>query len=137
MFLDDLLEKLTTELSLDLPPKKDGFFTLRLSKKVEVSFLDLSPGVSMNAKIIECPKTKREDLFIYLMRANLLGQGTGGARLGMDEKKETLTLSLSLPYELEYRAFKEALEKFANYVVYWQEEIEKKEYQPNASPFNR
>ena len=137
MSLDDLLEKLTTELLLDLPEKQEDSQTLKLSEKLRVSLIDLSPGVSMTAHVIECPKEKREELFIYLMRANLLGQGTGGARLGMDEKKETLTLSLSLPYEIEYTAFKEALEKFANYALYWREEIEKNKQQPNASPFNR
>lgn len=84
---------------------------------------DLSPGAALRAPIQEVPKAKREDLFCLLMRANLLGQGTGENRIGLDTQEKFLTLSLGLPYELNYKTFKDKLEDFINYLVYWKEEI--------------
>jgi hypothetical protein len=36
-----------------------------------------------------------------------------------------LTLSHGFPYEMNYQAFKESVEDFVNYVVYWREEVSK------------
>lgn len=82
------------------------------------------------ARVANCPTLKREDLFIYLMRANLLGQGTGGSRIGLDANEKVLTLSLGLPYEMNYKIFKERFEDFVNFILYWREEIAKFENQP-------
>ena len=59
------------------------------------------------------------------MKANFLGQGTGGARIGVDPDDKFLTLSHGFPYEMNYQLFKESIEDFVNYVVYWREEIAK------------
>jgi len=57
------------------------------------------------------------------MKANFLGQGTGGAVIGLDAEEKFLTLSLALPYDMNYRSFKGAVEDFANYVDYWREDL--------------
>jgi len=36
-----------------------------------------------------------------------------------------LTLSHGFPYEMNYQGFKESIEDFVNYVVYWREEVAK------------
>ena len=59
------------------------------------------------------------------MRANFLGQGTGGARIGLDPNEKFLTLSCGFPYEMKYQDFKEKIEDFANYLLCWRAEIEK------------
>ena len=84
----------------------------------------------MRANISPCPYEEREDLFIYLMRANLLGQGTGGSRIGLDEEEKNLTLSLGLPYDMNYHAFKEAFEDFVNHLIYWRDTVAK--FEKNA-----
>ena len=84
---------------------------------------DLDPGALFKANICACPQKKRETLLIKLMQANLIGQGTGGAVIGLDKQEKFLTLSLALAYELNYRAFKESLEDFINYLVFWNEEV--------------
>ena len=121
------LEKLCAELSISpIPALNDKkIYPLRFSPGTEISIADLHPGVGMRAVIAVCPTGRREDLFIYLMRANLLGQGTGGARIGVDEREKNLTLSLGLPYEMNYHAFKEALEEFVNHLVYWRDVVVK------------
>ena len=121
------LEKLCAELSIapipKLTEKKNYIFRLRIG--IEITLTDLHPGVEMRADISPCPEKKREDLFIYLMRANLLGQGTGGSRIGLDEDEKNLTLSLGLPYDMNYNAFKEAFEDFVNHLVYWRGAVAK------------
>jgi len=57
------------------------------------------------------------------MHANLLGQGTGGAALGWEEDENLLTLSLAIPYEINYTEFKQNVEEFANFTAYWKEEL--------------
>jgi hypothetical protein len=121
------LEKLCAELSIAPVPhlNENKTYLFRFSPKIEITLADLHPGVAMRSNISLCPKEKREDLFIYLMRANLLGQGTGGARIGLDEKESNLTLSVGLPYEMNYHAFKEAFEEFVNHLVYWRDVVAK------------
>jgi Tir chaperone family protein CesT len=121
------LEKLCADLSITPIPKlnEKKNYIFRFSPGTEIIFADLHPGVAMRANISPCPPGRREDLFIYLMRANLLGQGTGGARIGLDEKESNLTLLLGLPYEMNYHAFKEAFEEFVNHLVYWRDVVAK------------
>ena len=125
--LEKLLESLCKELSISPVParNKEKFYLLNINDSISVKLFDLDPGIGLSSNIIECPKNKREDLFIYLMRANLLGQGTGGCRIGLDADEKVLTLSLGLPYELNYSDFREKFENFINYVVYWREEVDK------------
>ena len=131
--LREYLEQLCKELEIELP-KLDGkkIFPLRLGKYL-IHIKDLDPGVAMQGQICPCPKRKKEELFIYLMRANLLGQGTGGARIGIDKDDNFLTLSLGLPYEINYQIFRENVENFANYLIHWQREVAKFENEQNAS----
>jgi hypothetical protein len=124
--LQKQLEALCSELSIAMPEMgKDQSYALELNPDVVIHLKSLDPGVSFHAKLVSCPKKSLEDLFIHLMRANLLGQGTGGARLGLSDTNDALTLSLDQPFELDRKTFKETLENFANYVVYWRDEIQK------------
>jgi hypothetical protein len=59
------------------------------------------------------------------MQANYLGQLTGPSRIGLSQDGKYLTLSLSIPYELTYRSFRELLEDFVNFLLYWREEVVK------------
>lgn len=120
-----LIEKLCAELSI--PPvfkqHEKNFFLLPFAPGLEIALTDLNPGIGMRAIIASCPRRKKEECFTYLMRANLLGQGTGTSRIGLSEDEKNLTLSLSLPYEMNYHAFKEAFEEFANHLIYWRNAI--------------
>ena len=124
--LRDYLETFCKEIAIDMPPKSNESksYVLKLAGE-SIAIRDLDPGVSMRAQICEVPKKKKEELFIYLMRANLLGQGTGANRIGLDADEKFLTLSLGLPYELNYQTFKETVEDFVNYLIYWREEVTK------------
>lgn len=123
--LEQLLNTLAEELEMEEVPKKaeDGLYHLALNPQLSIAFKELDPGVAFWGRIGPCPLVKREELFIVLMKANFLGQGTGGASIALDENENFLTLSLVLPYDMNYKMFKDALEDFANYLDYWREEL--------------
>ncbi len=124
--LREYLEQLCRELEIATPKLNEKkWYPFRLREEIEMTLKDLEPGVAMQAVVCPCPKARKEDLFMFLMRANLLGQGTGGARIGMDADEKSLTLSLGLPYEMNYKIFKEMIEDFVNYLIYWKEMVAK------------
>ena len=123
--LEQLMGTLAEELAMEeVPQKQQGnVFQLDLNPETQVVLQELDPGISLWGRIGPCPEAKREDLFMLLMKANFLGQGTGGACIGLEENGNFLTLSLVLPYDMSYKMFREALEDFANYLEYWREEL--------------
>lgn len=123
--LEEHLSKLCEELQLSSVAFEPNatIYPLEINDQTTIQVKNYEPGVFFQANITECPKEHLEELFTYLMRANLLGQGTGAAVIGMDEREKFLTLSLCLPYEMNYREFRDNLEDFVNYLVYWREEV--------------
>jgi hypothetical protein len=123
--LEELLKTLAEELELEEIPKKDAenLYHLSLNPELSVTLQQLDPGVSFLGNIGACPAVKREELFILLMKANFLGQGTGSAVIGLDANENFLTLSSVIPYDMNYKMFKDALEDFTNYLDYWKEEL--------------
>ncbi len=123
--LEQLLRKLIDDMELGQMPIKDeqGIYLLNLSSEMQISLKELDPGACFHAPLSLLQIPKREELMIYLMKANFLGQGTGGSVIGLDENEKFLTLSLVLPYDMNYKSFKDSLEDFANYVDYWREEL--------------
>lgn len=123
--LEQLLHKLIEEMELEEVPTKDeqDTYLLKLSPMMQVSLKELHPGVLLYAPLGPLQLLKREELLIHLMKANLLGQGTGGSVIGLDEQEKFLTLSLGIPYDMNYKAFRDTLEDFTNYVDFWREEL--------------
>ncbi len=126
MHLERLIENLSSELKLGAIPQKDknGLYQLKIGDSPQVMVKELDPGVFLGGKILPLPKEgNKEALFIYLMKANLLGQGTGGGAIGIDPSEKFLTFSLTLPFEVNYKTFHESLEDFLNYIDFWKEEV--------------
>lgn len=105
-------------------------FTLR--NDISVNIRDLKPGISLHSPIAPCPSPRREELFVKLSKANYLGQLTGLARIGLSADGKFLTLLAGMPYEMSYRNFREALEDFINFLLYWRSEIEQFEQQQSV-----
>lgn len=124
--LQVLISEVCAELGIEPVPKMNekNFVSFHLGN-IEVEIRDFKPGFSFFSKITPCSEKKREELFLTLMKANYLGQQTGKQRIGLSFDEKFLTLSLSLPYEVNYRTFRECLEDFINFVLYWRENIEK------------
>lgn len=123
--LEQYLTKLSEELQLDplLPKDETNLFHLGVSPTLTLTFKELEKGLFFSGRIAECPAEKREDLFILLSRANFLGQGTRGGSISLDNDEKFLTLSLHIPYDINYKTFKETVEDFVNYIDYWREEL--------------
>jgi|SRR5579862_4506962 len=123
--LETFLKTLHEELKLEAPPKMDRqqYYCFSLNPELEIKVKELDPGTLFFARIGPCPQLKKEELFSHLMKANFLGQGTGGSSIGFDESENCLTLSSFLPYDLNYKLFRDALEDFVNYIDYWKAEL--------------
>lgn len=123
--LESLIKTLAEELELGEIPcrEENNTYLFPLNGDLTIRIHELDPGLAFWARIAPCPKEKREDLFILLAKANFLGQGTGNTTIALDENENFLTLSSVLPYDMNYKMFKDALEDFANYRDYWKEEI--------------
>lgn len=121
------LKQLCEDLDIQGAGIKDErqFFQLPLNSTLSIEIKELDRGALLFSKISSCPKEKRETLFALLMKANFLGQGTLGATIGLDPEENFLTLSWAIPYDMDYREFKEAVEDFANIVDYWRDEMHK------------
>lgn len=120
--LERYLRQLAEELEMSEIPAIDEAtktFSLEILETMPITLEQKEPGVSLFAKLSPPPELKREDLFLHLMKANFLGQGTGGSAIGLQDDEKFLTLSSLLPYDMDYAAFKRELEDFVNYVVYW------------------
>ncbi len=128
MELEKLIEMLVANLKLPALPQKDknGYYQLKINPAITVSVKELDPGIFIHSQILPVPKEEnKEALFIHLMKANLLGQGTGGAAIGIDSSEKFFTLSQTLAFEVDYKTFHETLEDFLNYIDYWKEEVPK------------
>ena len=125
--LKDFIAQLCVELEIEPIPiiNAEKSTTFWLTDQIGIEMKDLDPGVSLYAKICPCPTKRLEELFLRLMRANYLGQETFQNRLGMTPDEKFLTLSLGMPYEVSYRVFRDAVEDFANFILYWRDEIDK------------
>ncbi len=124
--IEQHLMRLCEELELPALAPKDETraFHVEIGPEMRVSVKELEDGgLYLFAKIGSLPTQKREELFILLMKANLLGQGTGGSALGIDAEEKFLTLSLAIPYDMNYKTFRETVEDFTNFVDYWRTEL--------------
>lgn len=123
--LEMMLKTLSEELRLGVYPQKDKeqTYSLTFTEALEVKIKESEEDVTLFARIGPCPQEKREELFTHLMKANFLGQGTGGACIGFDEAENSLTLSWILPYDMDYKTLRNAIEDFVNYVDYWKTEL--------------
>jgi hypothetical protein len=125
LVIQKYLDQLIADLELPSPLSKDeeGFFMLPINPELMIRILPLDQGVFFRSEIAPVPLKQKEELYTLLMKANFLGQGTGGGVISLDEEEKFLTLSLSLPYDMNYKTFKEDISDFANFVDYWKEEV--------------
>ncbi len=119
--LEENLKQLAEELELPpFPPKdKQSCILLSLADDLVISIKVMREGIALFAEVAPAPLQKKEEAFQYFMKANLLGQGTGDHALGLDLEEKSLTLSCVIPYDMDYKEFKEKIEDFANYLDYW------------------
>jgi len=126
MMLKKYLSQLKEDLKLgaeDCKEDERGITHLKINSRLLIFIKKEEAGFGCFSALSPLMGGNREDLFIYLMRANFLGQGTGKSVIGLDLDEKFLTLSFILPYEVNYKIFRESLEDFCNFTDYWKEEI--------------
>jgi hypothetical protein len=135
--LEEHLKRLTEDLQIPpLDPKDtNSCFYLPLENDLQITIKPLKNGCAFFSNVFPIPTQKKEEAFLYFMTANLLGQGTGIQSLGIDPEEKFLTLTCTIPYDMNYKEFKEKIEDFANYLHYWRTEAEKREKDAQASIF--
>jgi hypothetical protein len=122
--LQDHLSILADELNIPMPSLDDKNQATFVVADTPITIQEKTPGFFITTEMTKTPQTRKEEIFIKLMQANLLGQGTGGGVIGIDKQEKNLTLSLAISYEMNYQMFKETIEDFVNYSMYWQQEVE-------------
>lgn len=124
MKLSQLVDQLRKELGLDRAISVDssGAYTIYMEQNVFFRLTDLNPGFSLFCQVAPLPKGKQEQFYTQMMLANLFGQGTEGAVLGLSEDGKVLILSKEIHYTLECDRLKEELEDFMNAIDFWREE---------------
>jgi hypothetical protein len=124
MILEDYIAQLAKELELEgsLASQVPGVFAFPLEEDLRILITQQSPGFILTCNIISLPSLLQEDFLTRLMLANLFGQGTKGAILGISEDGSLLTLTQKIDYNADYKEFRDLLEDFTNSVDLWREE---------------
>lgn len=119
--LDAFMQEFAHELGVGeaLATSKPGIYQLPLEESISIVFSSIQNGFVLNCELGKCPIHNREVFFTQALLADLFGQGTHGAILGLSEDGNTLTLSKSVDYNINYKKFREILEDFINVVDYW------------------
>ena len=125
MTLEALTARLADELDIRLDGESpDGSIELVLDDDMVIEVHpDLSgPGFLFSATVCSLPAKDREAVFGELLHANLLGQGTQGARLGIDPGLDEIVLCRSFSDDdMPYEVFSEDLSRFAETLEFWRE----------------
>lgn len=122
--LGNFIEQLVKDLELETPLTTEvpGVYSFPLDEGLSILISEIPRGFSLMCFVCPCPKNNEELFFTQMMLANLFGQGTRGAILGLNPEGTVLTLSLVIDYTFDYKEFRDTLEDFINSVDFWREE---------------
>ena len=121
------LEELTARLAEEMGARLDGAspdgsveLVLNDDMMIEVHPDPSGSGFLFSGTVCDLPTENREAVFGELLHANLLGQGTQGARLGIDPALDEIVLCRSFSDEnMPYDVFAKDLGRFAEVLDFW------------------
>jgi len=122
----ELIKKLSEDLEYkgNIPANGKGGHTLLLDNNLRIDIDPYTVGAMFSCYSIEAPKQKLEEFYTHALLANLYGQGTNGALLGLYGKEdEQVYLRLFLDQTLDYPFFKEKLDEFILALDFWKDEV--------------
>ncbi len=122
--LENYIKELSAEMGLDtpLPEQSPGVFAMTLDDDIVIQISKVSDGISFTCKAVPCPKMRKGEFLSEMMLANLFGQGTLNAVLGLNESGDTIVISRIIDHKVDYKEFTDVLEDFMNVVDFWREE---------------
>lgn len=118
-FIEEFSREMELEGSI---PEINGVYTIPLEDKLDITLTEIPQGFTLFSTLIKCPIQNKEAFYCKLLHANLFGQGTHGALLGLNDDGTYLTLSRKIDYNIDYKGFKDVVEDFINVVDFWREE---------------
>lgn len=121
--LEEFIEKICKKLKIEPVEVIGKSVSLSINEEINVNIKELKKGFFFTSIIKACPGENREELFLKIMQENFALQRGGRSIIGLDKNEKNLTLSLNIPYEVNYKKFKESVEEFANYLLFWRKEI--------------
>lgn len=99
-----------------------GVYSIPLGEDVSITLTEGNQNVSLSSIVTNCPKKKEEEFYLRALLANLFGQGTRSAVLGLSEDGNQLTLNQTIRADSNYDTFHLAVEDFINTIDFWREE---------------
>jgi hypothetical protein len=120
---EEYRQRIMTELELPFS-SEDSDLNIPFSEDLTIELKKLNPGISFSAAIESCPTENREAFFMYLMKATLLGQGTGEGSLALSPDGKAVLFILALPFEMSFEIFREKLEDFVNFSLHWKKTVQ-------------
>ena len=123
--LDRFIKQFGNDSGLEdqITSSEGGIFKIKFNEDISVeTFLNSGGQYFFKGMIGNCPQERVEDFLLRLMEANLLGKGTYGAAIGLNDDEKMLTLSLEVDYNSTYREWKEKLEDFSTVLNFWRTE---------------
>jgi hypothetical protein len=123
--LKELMSQLAAELEVEEQSlaRADGVYALPLDEGLTIKIREDAAGQCLlESSFVPSPQTKKEAFFSQLLLANLFGQGTRRAVLGLSLDGKQLVLSNELPPTVQYKEFRETLEDFMNTMEFWYHE---------------
>ena len=122
------------EVDEDFPEPDHGRFAIPVDEDELLIVKEMAENeFSVFAVVVDMPEGNAEAFVSSAMRANLFGEATGDAVLGMDPEAKHLILSQHLRGIEDYDDFVYHLEDFTNWLEYWRGEVDTIEKQ--AKPF--
>ncbi|MCB1112832.1 MAG: type III secretion system chaperone [Chlamydiia bacterium] len=120
------MQKFESELETEekITPDIPGVYAIPIEENVVIVIAKIPEGISFSCDIGKCPTAKREQFFQSMMSANLFGQGTAGAVLGLSMDEQKVTLTQLIDRDISYEEFSDYLDDFINVVDFWRDEIE-------------
>lgn len=126
--LEPLMQELYKEWELAVPPVEEspGVYKIPLEGDLHFTLAALPErGIYLSCALATLEKQAEEPLMTQALEANLFGQGTNGALLGLNENGTVLTLSRLIDYDLNSKEFKNIVEDFINAIDFWRESARK------------
>lgn len=119
--LDALMKQLEKELGMSFPGPVPGKYRMPVNESTWVEISAIPKGIILTYTFSETPKRLEEPFFEQLLLANLFGNHTTDAVIGLNEEQH-LTLTRSIEEFVDYREFRDMLEDFLNVADFWDNE---------------
>ena len=125
MALADLMTELAAAIGfegVELEDDGGGQLVIDDDLVIDIATDPGEAGIIVAAAVGAVPVDRREAAFGELLEANLLGDGTGGAALAIDETRDEIVLCRLFPQDdLPFAVFDRELSLFVQALRYWRQ----------------